>query len=59
MSYSEKALLHRLKQLGLSEGSGDFRDYETAKKTLQEQGLTPADYQKSIRQISDFLRCEF
>ena len=58
MSYSEKSLLHRLKMLGLKEGSGNFNDYEKAKKMLREQGLTPNEFQKAIRRTTNYLRCE-
>lgn len=58
MSHSEKALLHRLKTLGLREGSGDFRDYEIAKRMLREQGLTSDEFENAIRKTTNFLKCE-
>lgn len=59
MSYSEKALAHRLKMLGLQEGSGSIHDYEKAKKMIRDQNLTPDEFQKAIKKTTDFLRCEF
>ena len=58
MSLNDQKLLFRLKQLGLSEGSGSLHDYEIAKKMLRSQGLTPDEFEKAIRKTTDFLRCE-
>ena len=58
MTLNDQKLLFRLKQLGLQAGSGDFRDYEKAKKMLQVQGLTPDEFEKFIKKTTDYLKCE-
>lgn len=56
MSLSEQKLLYQLRRLGLEEGSG-FKNYEGAKKLLQDLNLSPLEYERAIRITTDYLKC--
>ena len=59
MSFNDKKLEFRLKQMGLQEGSKSIEDYEKAKKMLRDQCLSPEDFQNAIRKTTDFIKCQY
>lgn len=58
MSLIERKLIHQLKNLNIRPGSGNFKDYEEAKKFIRELANSPEEYQQMIRLATDFLRCQ-
>ncbi len=59
MSYSEKGLLHRLKRLGLQEGSSNYKDYEKAKKEIRKIANNSDEYEKLTKYAKDHFRCQY
>ena len=58
MSLIEEILLNKLKQLGLEEGSGDFKDYEKAKLLVKNIASNPTEHDQLTRKLTEYLRCQ-